>query len=196
MVEVLSWKTRWGSSLMDPPYWAIFLLIVLCSLAGVVSIVKARRRRERAYYLVSTVAFLMLVAVVVALLNQFLLSLALIVVAGLLSIVSSPKVIDLYGQEMIKQRQETDVSTPLRIRDFLTWKGWIKFNAIYGFRKTMLLYIISNIGVGGAILLTLNILGMINTTITIVYLIVLGFLIIVSHYQIRKAFKQNTLSKD
>jgi len=181
---------------MDPPYGAIFLAIVL-SLAGVVSIVKARRRRERAYYLVSTVAFLALLAVVVALLNQILLSLALIVVAGLLSIASLPKVFDLSRQEVIKQWQKTDVSTPLRIRDFLTWKGWIKLTTTYGFRKTMFLCILFNIGVGGVILLTLNVLGIINTIIAVIYTIFIGiFSTIISYYQVRRAFKQSMLPKD
>ena len=111
---------------MEPPYRAILLLLCFCGLMGIIGIVKARRRNEKTYYSISGVAFLMVLAVAVALLNQFLLSFAIIIVAGLLSTVLLPKAMQLYGQEIVTQKQETDVSTPLRLRDFLTWKAWLK----------------------------------------------------------------------
>ena len=177
--------------MMDPPYGAIFLLLVICGLVGFASIVKARRKRENIYYLITAVVFLMFLAVVVALLNQFLLSFALIIVTGILSIAILPQAMDLYRQEIVKQRQETDVSTPLSIRDFLTWKAWIKLESTYGFRKMLLLYSLFNIGTIGAILITLTALDIINTVIALQTAILAGIVsVIIIYRQIWKAFKK------
>jgi len=176
---------------MEPPYAAIFLLVAICGLAGVASIVKARRKRENTYYLITAVVFLMFLAVVVVLFNQFMLSFALIVVIGMLSIAILPKAMNLYRQEIVKQRQEADVSTPLSIRDFLTWKAWIKLKAIYGFRKMLLLYSLFNIGTIGAILITLTALGIINTVMALRTVILAGIVsVIIVYRQIWKAFKK------
>jgi len=176
---------------MEPPYGAIFLLFIVLGFAGVVSIFKARQRREKTYYLVSIVAFIGVFAVAVALLNQFVLSFAILIVAGLMSLVLLPRVMELYGQEIVKQKHETDVSTPLRIRDFLTWKGWIKLKAIYGFRKMITIYSILNIGAVAALLLVLTVLGIITPVMAIWYSILTAIVsIIIVYRQIWKAFKE------
>jgi hypothetical protein len=175
---------------MELPYWAVFLLLIFCTLSGIVGIVKARRGREKTYYWVSSVSFLVVIAAVAALFNQFLLSFAMIVVTGIISIVLLPRVMGLYGKEVVKQKQETDVSAQLRMRDFLTWKAWIKLEAIYGFRKMIILYSILNIGFIGAGLLTLLALGLITPLMAVSYTIsttVLSF--IIGYRQIWKAFK-------
>lgn len=176
---------------MDPPYAAIFLLLIFFGLAGIVSIVKARRKSEKTYYLVSGVAFLVVLAVAVALLNQFLLSFAIIVVAGLMSLVLLPRAMALYGQEIFEQKQETDASTPLTLKDFLTWKPWIKLESTHGFRKMMPIYSLFNIGAIGAILITLTVLGIINTVMAIQTAILAGIgSVIIVYRQIWKAFKK------
>jgi len=181
------WEGDW---LMEPIYWVFVLGIVMCSLLGFVGIVKARRRREPTYYWTSGVCFLVVMAFVAVLLNQFLLLFAMMGVALIISIVLLPRVMELYGEEIVKQKQETDVSAPLRMRDFLTWKAWIKLEAIYGFRKMIILYSILNIGFIAAGLLTLIALGLITPLIAIPYTIsttVLSF--IIGYRQIWKAFK-------
>lgn len=176
---------------MEPPYWAIFLLFVVLGFAGVVSFFKARQRREKTYYLMSITIFIGIFAVAVALLNQFVLSFALWIVAGLMSFVLLPRVMELYGQEILTQKQETDVSTPLRIRDFLTWKGLIKLKALYGFRKMITIYSILSIGGVAAILLVFIGLGIITPLMAILYSIITAIVSIIIFYrQIWKAFKE------
>ncbi len=152
---------------------------------------KARRKKEQAYYIITGVAFLMFLVIGLALLNQALLAFIVLIVVGTFSAVMLPKVLGLYMQEIVEAVQETDVSAQLRIRDFLSWKGLIKLESSYGIHKAILIYSILNIGVGGAILLTLNVLGIINTVMAVGYTILVGiFSIIFFNHQIQKAFKQ------
>lgn len=175
---------------MEPIYWLFLLGIVMCSLSGFVSIVKARRRREPTYYWTSGVCFLVAIAFVAALLKQFLLLFAMMGGALIISIGVLPRVMELYGEEIVKQKQETDVSAPLRMRDFLTWKAWIKLKAIYGFRKMIILYSILNMGIIAVGLLTLLALGLMTPLMVVSYTIsCTAFLFIISYRQIWKAFK-------
>jgi hypothetical protein len=175
---------------MDPPYGAIFLLLIFFGLAGIVGIVKARRKKEKTYYLISGVSFLVVIAVVAALLNQFLLSFFIIVVSGLASFVLLPKVMQLYGQEIIEQKQETDVSAPLRLKDFLTWKAWIKLESKHGFRKMITIYSVFNVIVVAVLMLSLLVFGVVTPVMVMWYLIPAGIVSTIIFYrQIWKAFK-------
>jgi hypothetical protein len=175
---------------MDPPYGAIFLLLIFFGLAGIVGIVKARRKKEKTYYLISGVSFLVVIAVVAALLNQFLLSFFIIVVSGLASFVLLPKVMQLYGQEIIEQKQETDVSAPLRLKDFLTWKAWIKLESKHGFRKMITIYSVFNVIVVAVLMLSLLVFGVVTPVMVMWYLIPAGIVSnIIFYRQIWKAFK-------
>lgn len=177
--------------LMEPPYWAFILLLSLCSLSGVIGVVKARRRKESTYYWVSGVSFLVVVASIAALLNQLLLSFAVLVSTGILAIVLLPRTMSLYGKEIVKQKQETDVSAPLQMKDFLTWKAWIKLRATHGLRMTVTLYIILNIGIIAAVMLTFIALGLLTPIMAVSYAIsttALSFLI--GYSQFWKALKE------
>jgi hypothetical protein len=175
---------------MEPIYWIFLLGIVMCSLLGFFGIVKARRRREPTYYWTSGVSFLLVIAFVAALLNQFLLLFAMMGVALMISIVLLPRTMELYGKEILKQKQETDASAPLRMRDFLTWKAWIKLKAIYGFRKMIILYSILNMGIIAAGLLTLIALGLMTPMIAVSYTISTTlFFLTIGYRQLRKALK-------
>jgi hypothetical protein len=177
---------------MEPIYWMLLLGIGMCSLSGFVGIVKARRRREPTYYWASGVCFLVVIAFVAALLNQFLLLFAMMGGALIISIGVLPRVMELYGEDIVKQKQETDVSAPLRMRDFLTWKAWIKLKAIYGFRKMMILYSILNMGFIAAGLLTLIALGLINPLIYVSYTVsTTVFFLTFGYRQLRKALKNS-----
>jgi hypothetical protein len=177
---------------MEPMYWLFLLGIVMCSLLGFFGIVKARRRREPTYYWTSGVCFLVVVAFVAALLSQFLLLFAMMGGALIISIGVLPRVMELYGEEIVKQKQETDASAPLRISDFLTWKAWIKLKAIYGFRKMMLLYSILNMGIIAAGLLTLIALGLMTPMTAVSYTISTTlFFLTIGYRQLRKALKSS-----
>ena len=175
---------------MEPPYWAFILLLCFGAVSGIIGVVKARRRSEKTYYWVSGVCFLVVVAAVAALFSQFLLSFAILVSTGILSIVLLPRAMSLYGKEIVKQKQETDVSAPLQMRDFLTWKAWIKLRATHGLRVTVTLYILLNIGIIAAVMLTFIALGLLTPIMAVSYAIsttALSFLI--GYSQLWKALK-------
>ena len=174
----------------EPPYWAFALLLSLCTLSGIIGVVRARRKREPTYYWISGVSFLVVIASVAALLNQLILSFFILVATGILAIFLLPVAMSLYGKEIVKQKQETDVSAPLTMKDFLTWKAWIKLRAIHGLRMTLTLYIIMNIGIIAAVMLTFMRVGLMTFPMAVSYAIsttVLSFLI--GYSQLWKALK-------
>jgi hypothetical protein len=134
----------------------IFLFgVAFFGLLIVVNVVRARRKREKLYYLGAAVSFTMLVAIVLVFLNQFVLGLTLVGVTAILSIAGLPKM----QQELTKQWEGIDLSAPLRGRDFLTNKGWLKLASRWGQWKTIFLYYLLCLGIGGAIFFTLTTLG-------------------------------------
>ncbi len=167
----------------EPLYWVLYLGLVLFSFLTIFGIVKARRRNEPVYYWSSGVCFLFVIAVVAVLLNQFLvlfamMGLSLIVLLGL-----TPRIMELQQEEIVKQKQETDVSAPLRLRDFLTLKGWIKLRATHGFRKTLALYILMNIGLFVPFLLAFMTIGLTSSWALISYTISTTVLLFIIGYQ-------------
>lgn len=175
---------------MEPIYWIILLGIVMCSLLGFFGIVKARRRREPTYYWTSGVCFLLVIAFVAALLKQSLLLFAMIGGALIISIGVLPRVMELNREDIVKQKQETDVSAPLRMKDFLTMKGWIKLRATHGLRKTLTLYILTNIGILVAVGLVFIALGLMTPLLAVSYTIFYtAFSFIISYRQVWKALK-------
>lgn len=167
----------------EPPYWALYSGIVLLSFLVIFGIVKARRRNNPTYYWVSSLCFLLIIAVVAVLLNQFLLFFAMIGLSFMLAIVLLPKARELQREEITKQKQETDVSAPLRLRDFLTLKGWIKLRATHGFRKTLALYILTNIGLFVPFLLAFMALGLLPSWTLISYTISTTLILFITGYQ-------------
>jgi hypothetical protein len=175
---------------MEPIYWVFLLGIVMCSLLGFFGIVKARRRREPTYYWVSGVCFLLVIAFVAALLKQFLLLFAMIGGALIICIGVLPRIMELNREDIVKQKQETDVSAPLRMKDFLTMKGWIKVRATHGLRKTLTLYILTNIGILVAVGLVFIALGLMTPLAAGFYAIFYSiFSFIISYRQVWKALK-------
>ena len=174
------------------------MVIIFLGFWRVLGIVKARQRKEKSYYLMSIMGFTGVFGVALAFLNQFVLSFAnqhvlrfaILIVVGLMSFVVSPRVMELYKQEFLMQKQETDVSAPLAIRDFLTWKAWIKLKAIYGFHKMIIIYSILNIGAVAAILLGFIVLGITSPVMAIwdSFIAAIVSITIFYHY-IWKAFK-------
>jgi hypothetical protein len=168
----------------EPPYWLFFLGITLFIVSAFYGIVKARRRNEPVYYWVSGICVLQIIAFAAILLNQFLvffatMGLSVIVCIGLL-----PRIMELNREEMVKQKQETDVSAPLRLRDFLTMKGWVKLRATHGFRTTVTLYILTYTGILVAVGLPFIALGLMTPLRAVFYIIsltVVSFLISYRH---------------
>jgi len=80
----------------------------------------------------------------------------------------------------------------LRLKDFLTWKAWIKLEALYGFQKMITLYTILNIGIIAAGLLTLIVLNLITLSTAVSYTISTTlFFLTIGYRQLRKALKNS-----
>jgi hypothetical protein len=177
--------------LTEPPYWAIYIGIFLFIFVAIFAIVKARQRKEPAYYWASGACFLLVIAFAAILLNQFLLFFAMMGLSLIFLLVSTPRMIELQQEETVKQKQETDVSTPLKMKDFLTWKAWIKLSATHGFRTAITLYLLTTIGIVITIALAFIILGLMTTLMAIFYTISFTvFYFIISYRQIFKALKE------
>ncbi len=175
----------------EPPYWAFFLGIALFIFVAIFCIVKARQRKELTYYWVSGVCFLIITSFVAALLGQFLLFFAMTGLSVIVCIGLLPRMMELQREEIVKQKQETNSSAPLRMRDFLTWKGWIKFRAIHGLRKMLTVYILFNTGIVAALVLASIIFSLMPPRIVAIYAIsYTAFSSIISYHQLRKALKE------
>jgi len=175
---------------MSVPWGAILFLLCFCGLMGMLAVRKARRKKEQAYYIITGVAFLMFLVIGLALLNQALLAFIVLIVVGTFSAVMLPKMLALYMQEIVEAVQETDVSAPLRIRDFLSWANVIKLERMYGFNKTILIYSLLTTGGLAAIMLVFNILGIVTPVMAVGYTILSGiFSPIYFHHVIKKAIK-------
>lgn len=101
----------------------------------------------------------------------------------ILSIVLLPKARQIQQEEIVKQKKETDVSAPLRLKDFLTMKGWIKLRATHGFRKTLTLYILMNIGIFVPFLLAFMAIGLLSSWTLISYTISTTLVLFLIGYQ-------------
>jgi len=133
-----------GGSLMDPPYGAIVFLAVLSILVAVLSVRQTRQTGNKIHYVGVIVGCLMLSIFALALLGQALLAFILLVVGGLPCIAMLPRVMAVQKREMDKQLtkaiKEIDLSEPLRLKDFLRWKGWLKLAHRWGALKTAGIY--------------------------------------------------------
>jgi len=154
----------------------------------IVGVVKARRKKEKAYYISAVVSFLMLLSSIFVILSQFILVLVLFIAIGILSVAGLPKIIDVLRREPLMELQETDLSSPLRVRDLLTWKGWFKLASRWGVGKTTCLNSLLNVGGVGAVFFTLSVLGMISIAWAIGFTIIVGILSAIYFYhQVGKA---------
>ena len=177
---------------MNPLYGLMLFGVAFFGFMVVVGVVQARRKKEKAYYISAMVSFLMLFLSIFVVLNQFILVGILFVATIILSIVGLPKITKVMRREPFKELQETDLSAPLRIKDFLTWKGWFKLTSSWGIRKTLCLYSLLNMGVGGAIFFTLSILGVLSIVLAAVITVLVGIVSpIFFRRQISKALRES-----
>jgi predicted MFS family arabinose efflux permease len=141
---------------MSFPFELFLFGVAFFGFMAVFGAVRAYRKKEKAYYLSSMASFLVVLAFFFAFLNQVILALIIFVATGILGIVGLPRMLKASERELAKQRQEVDLSAPLKARDFLTNKGWLKLASKYGLWKTMfLIYLLSVVIIGG-ILFTLS----------------------------------------
>jgi len=181
---------------MDPPYGAILFLAVLSIFAVVISMRQARRKRDKTHYIGAAVGFLMLSVFTLALLNQALLAFIILVVGGLAFIATLPRAMALQKREMDEQLakavEETDLSEPLRLRDFLKWKGWLKLAYKWGVWKTASIYsILGATIIAGVSYTVLSAFNMMNVWLAVGYTASATIIIfILFHRQISKALEK------
>ncbi len=177
---------------MTPLDVAVLIIVIFCFLAGIMDIVKARRKKQKIRYFFSGFFFLVVVAFVALFFGQVLLSLVVFGLLGIMGFFLFPKTFGLHKQEVITQKQETEISAPLTPRDFLTWKAWIKLKAIYGFRKMMIIYIVSTTTIVVTILFVFIVLGIIPDG-TQMYFVIMGAAlpVAVNYYQSWKILKHS-----
>ena len=173
------------------PYWLFYLAIGTFSFLMVFGIVKARKKNEPLYYWSSGASFLLLIGVIAVLFDNFLLFYALMGLAVILSIAWFPQIRELNREELVKQKQETDVSAPLRLRDFLNFKGWVKLRETHGLRVTLTFYILTIIGIAAASVLVFIAIGLMTPLRALVHAItVTVFYFIVSVRPVWKVLKE------
>ena len=119
----------------------------------------------------AVVSFLMALAFVFMFINQLLPVIFLMVAAVLLSVVGLPKMSKVLKREWAKILHEADLSAPLRGRDFLTMKGWLKLASRWGVWKTVFLYWLLNVAIIGGALFTLSLWGIMSITYVATYTI-------------------------
>jgi hypothetical protein len=174
---------------MAIPWVTILFLLGFFAFLGILGVMKARRAKEKAYYTITGVALSVYLAIILVLLNQFILAFFVVILLGVFSAVMLPKMLSLYGKEVGEAQQETDFSTPLRMSELFSFTGVVKLERTYGYFKTVLIYSFLNMAVGGAIMLILNVLGVITTVMAVGYTIIVGILsVILFHSIIRKIF--------
>jgi len=186
---------------MNTPYELIISGVIFFGFIAVVSIVQARRKKEKTYYLAAVTGFLMIFVFSLALLSQFILAFIVFVVTGVVSVVALPKMIraqrrELAGQ-LAKELREMDFSAPLRVRDLLTWKGWLKLAYAWGIWKTASLYsLFAMTVIAGMSYAILSILGIMNIWYVVGYTVSVAAIVFILFYsQISKALNKSKLSK-
>ena len=153
---------------MKLPYELFFFGVSFFTFMAVVSAVQARRTKEKTYYLGAVVGLVMLLAFVFAFFNQLILALIAVVATGILSIAGLPKMLKVQKRELVKQLQEADLSSTLRVRDFFTTKWWLKLASKWGLLKTTCLYCLLSMVITWEIFFTLS---MFTSFITIRYVV-------------------------
>jgi hypothetical protein len=172
---------------MDAAYGLIAFGSVFFVFMVVLGIVRARRSKKRTYYISGFVSGLMLFAMISIILSQFILFAAFFFTAFIVSVAGMSRVKKTFEQEATTQRQETNVSASIKVRDLLTWKVWFKLAYRMGASKTMLVYVFVMTGISGGIIFTLSALGFLSPISAAIYtVIVVVASIIVFRHQVEK----------
>ena len=181
---------------MNPPLGFLLFGSAFFLIVAAVGVMQARRKKEKTYYGSALVSLLMAPVPILIYINQFLPTILLMASAVLLSIVGWPKISRVLIQEWTKILQESDISTPLRGRDFLTMKGWLKLASRRGVLWTVFLHSLFMMIIFGVALFTLSLWGIVSTLYVTVCTITSTISYAIMFYQqITKALKGSKPSK-
>jgi len=141
-----------GELMMNASCWLLVLGLVWFGSLTVFYIFKARRKNERTYYLGALLGFFMILLIFLVFLNQKFLALILMGVMTVLSIVTLSVVIKTQTREATMHLREVDLTAALSLKDFFTYRGWLKLVRRWGVVKTVSIYfVITFVGVAGAL---------------------------------------------
>ncbi|MEM2242198.1 MAG: hypothetical protein QW827_00830 [Candidatus Bathyarchaeia archaeon] len=134
------------------PFELFLFGIIFFGLMAILGAMRARQKGEKAYYLSAMASALVLLAFVLAFLDQPIPAFVIVITVGMMSFALLPKVLRASEREMVCQLEEMGISAPLRARELLTNKGWLKLASKHGLRKTTMLYFLLSTVIGGTIL--------------------------------------------
>jgi len=150
---------------------AFFLIIM------VIGIRRARLEKERVWYLGSVVSLLGVLCSIFLFLDQLMLALLFGVLADLSGVLVWYKSSRVRKREYAKMVEEVNVSTPLRVGDFLSWRAWLIMATRWGVRKTILLYYLFNgLLIGGVLSIASLFLRSLSMTEVLIYTIIASML--------------------
>ncbi len=86
------------------------------------------------------VGFFMMLMAVFFYFDKFLYGFISSAVSIVVAIVKSSEVSKSLDKQIKQEMEKTDIKEPLKIRDFLTWKGWVKIAMRQGAEKAALVY--------------------------------------------------------
>lgn len=180
---------------MDRIYWLLILGLFWFGFLTIFYIIKARQKKERSYYLGSLLGSSMILLIFLVFLGQKFLALVLMAVMTILSVVTLSVSIKTQTREATRQLQETDLTAALRLKDFLTYKGWLKLAQRFGVVRTACIYfVLIFVGVACALYI-LSIYGISTIESAIANAILPSLIIfILFYYKISKALKRTKQS--
>jgi MFS family permease len=170
------------------PLGLLLFGIAFGALMAVAGAVKAHRTKQRIHYLSTIAGLSMTLIFALAFLGQLILAFVLVIVLGIFSYAMLPRVLKAREKELTKKLQETDVSSPLAVRDLFTDALWLKLIARWGLWKSLgLIYLAFLAGIAGVLWVVSQFYTFITLTFIIVYAVTFSSLFIILLYrQIRK----------
>ena len=181
-------KCRETSASVQMPLGLSLFGIALSALIAVAGAVEAHRTKRRIYHLSTIAGLWMMLFFALASLGQFILAFVLIIVLGIFSYATLPRVLKAREKELTKKLQETDASSPLTVRDLFTDALWLKLVARWGLSKSLgLIYLAFLAGIAGVLWVVSQFYTFITLTFIIAYAVTFSSLfIIILYMQIRK----------
>ena len=141
------------------PFVFIYVFLILLLLLAVHFIIQAQWKQEKTYYFFAALSLNFVLTLFLIIIGRPQLTAILMIAGGPLSIMG----LFIIGK-VLETRTKLDLSAPLRGRDFLTTKGWLKLASRWGVRKTVFLYIGLALPISGGMFYLLNLSNMRNMT--------------------------------
>ncbi len=93
------------------------------------------------------VAFFMALAAVLFYFGQFLYGFISFAISVIVAVVKSNETSRALEKQFSQELEKTNIKEPLRIRDFLFWRGWVKVALRFGAKKAAMFYALFVVGI-------------------------------------------------